>query len=129
MDNNVFNVNGRTEEQLLKTLELIFLQTGRRAEAWKQDKEYGLILFWVNDATDSERFPTPLDAKGVLPLVMSWLNGDFAKTVDCKGWDADTDHDGHNTMGWRVFCEDWGHVNGDWRAFCAIKPAYMWHGK
>ncbi len=131
MDNRIFNVNGKGEESLLKTLELAFLQSGyKTAVAWRVTEKHGLILYWAlssNHNKDISKFPSPVTANEVLPTVLAWLNSD-AKT-EMTGWDRDADHDGDNGKGWRVFCEDWGHVADDWSAFIAIKPAMMWYGK
>lgn len=128
MDNRIFNVNGNAQELLSDALQLAFLQAGHdfKAKAFKVDKKKGLILLWSDEGT---KFPVPLDAHAVLPIVTAWLEGDEAKTIECEGWDADADHDGNNERGWRVYVEDWGHVGDCSYAICAVKPAYMWFGK
>jgi hypothetical protein len=129
MDNRIFNVNGRNEELLLKALELAFEQSGFKCKGWLATKQ-GLVLTWyVDGKTTPLPTTTGMTAAEVLPMVLSWLKSDGAKAVESTGWDADMDHDGHNSLGWRVFCEDWGHVGGSSSAICAVKPAYMWHGK
>lgn len=129
MDNRIFNVNGKGEELLLKALELAFEQSKCKCKGWLATKQ-GLVLAWY---VDGKTTPLPttagMTAAEVLPLVLSWLKSDEAKAVETSGWDADMNHDGHNSLGWRVFCEDWGHVGGSSSAICAVKPAYMWHGK
>ena len=130
MDNRVFNVNGEGEVMLTATLKLLFTQCNAeytKAHGWAFTPKHGFIVYQYPGV--GNRFPTPLTAEQLAPIVWAWLNGDEAKTVECDGWDADCDHDGDNGPGWRVFCEDWGHVNGDYNAVCAIKPAYMWYGK
>lgn len=138
MDNRIFNVNGKSDEMLLLALQLAFLQEGEKtlARAWSFCKDHGLILHWWYNETWADRdinsiirFPGNLTAIECLPFISSWLKGEDAEKVATTGWDADSDHDGHNSLGWRVYCGDWGHVNGHSNAICAIKPAYMWHGK
>lgn len=138
MDNRIFNVNGKGDEFLLKTLELAFLQQGgytaARARGWSFTKKHGLILHWHvseprSSANEVHRFPGELTAVQCLPFVSAWLESPEAKTVETLDQDSDYDHDGSNGRGWRVFCEAWGHVNNDSYAFIAIKPAYMWYGK
>ena len=131
MDNRIFNVNGTGDELLLKALELALMQEWSKSttmEAWKIDKEKGLILYWHADG-EAIPFPSPLSAEQLLPIVSGFLASKEAKEVTCEGWDADTDHDGCNGFGWRVYCEDWGHIGRDHYAFIAIKPAYIWYGK
>ncbi|MEN6303190.1 MAG: hypothetical protein ABFD96_10730 [Armatimonadia bacterium] len=127
-DNRVFNVNGGSRDMLLATLKLAFAQAGFNARAWVQDDAKGmLLLWWPGDRVQA--LPGSLSAEGVLPLVEAYLESDAAKRVECEGWDADADHDGHNSGGWRVYVEDWGRVGGYSSVICAIRPAFMWHGK
>ena len=131
-DNKQFNVNGDSEEMLGRALALAFEQSGigtTKARAWKLDEEHGLILVRTL-ITKGTPFPCPMDAKAVLPTVMSFLQEQNENpTVECKDWDANADHDGSNSLGWRVYCGDWGHVGESRYAICAVKPAYLWHGK
>jgi len=130
MDNRLFNVNGSGEEMLKKTLELVFSQEGDRTTcaSWFESKEKGLVLLWCKGKGNND-LPSNLNAEESLLMVLSWLKGEFAKTVELSPWCEDMDHDGHNTKGWQVYCEDWGHVGNNHYAICAIKPAYMWLGK
>jgi hypothetical protein len=132
MDNRIFNVNGKGDEMLLRTLQLVFEQEGNKtAKGWSFSKKHGLILHWYCDDGGAKvtPFPAELDAKAVLMFVIAWLKGKKAETVERHGWDEDADHDGHNGPGWRVFCEDWGHVNECPSAICAVKPVFLWYGK
>jgi len=131
MDNQIFNVNGEDEKTLNKALNLVFNQDGfaQTCIAWEEDKEKGLILLWHPKGENVSKLPSAMNADQVTPIVWSWLLGDFAKSMELKGWDGDCDHDGHNGLGWRVYVEDWGHVAGNFYAICAITPAYMWYGK
>ena len=131
MDNQVFNVNGEGEELLNKALNLVFNQSGfpETCNAWIEDKEKGLILLWHGNGNEVNLFPSAMTADQITPIVQSWLQGDFARSIKLDGWYADADHDGSNTLGWRVYVEDWGHVASNHYAICAITPAYLWHGK
>jgi len=131
-DNRVFNVNGRGLEMLRSALKLAFQQDGdsTTAKAWRFVPEKGFVLLWVHNAGDgSNAFPCPLSADAAVSMVWEWLEGEQAKGMKFEGWDADCDHDGHNSMGWRVFTGDWGHIAGNTYAICAIRPVYLWHGK
>ena len=131
MNNRIFNVNGTGDDLLLKTLELALMQEWgkpKTLDAWKIDKEKGLILYW-HTVENTNPFPSPLNAQQLLPVVSGFLASEEAKQIICNKWDADCQHDGSNSLGWRVYCEDWGHIGRDHYAFIAIKPAYMWYGK
>jgi hypothetical protein len=137
MDNRIFNINGRGKEMLLATLDLAFNQCGRKmaARAYIIDPKKGMVLLWHADK-GSQSFPVPLSANAATEMVWEWLQSN--PDIECKDWDEDFDHNGHNTEGWRVFCENWGHVSlapsysasdATRYAIVAIKPAYMWMGK
>ena len=132
MDNIVFNVNGRSEEMLLKAIELAFLQRDyKTCRGWRISKK-GFILSWcLPDGQGFTPFPGNVEftAEEVFPMVTKWLKTVNLEEVEMEGWDRDCDHDGHNSRGWRVYAEDWGHVDKSWAGICAIKPAFMWHGK
>lgn len=132
MDNRVFNVNGCKREWLLDALKLAFAQKGDKtlAKGYFVTKTHGMVLTWWDidgGKKGYSKFPSPLTAEAVYPLVVAWL--DSKPEVEMKDWDADYDHDGDNEPGWRVFVEDWGHVDNEHSAICAIKPAMMWYGK
>ena len=132
MDNRIFNVNGKGDAMLLRTLQLVFEQSSHvGCCAWKQTIEHGLILYWYASSDEkANQFPSYLSAQDVLPIAKSWLGSDFAAKVESSNsWDKDADHDGSNSSGWRVYCEDWGHVGGSSSAICAIRPVVLWHGK
>ena len=129
MNNRVFNVNGASLGLLLTTLKLAFDQWHNKAKTtgYTIDSKKGMILFWCNIDTKYSLFPSPLSAEEVAPVVWAWLQTN--PTIECKDWDANHDHDGHNELGWRVYCEDWGHIGGNHYTIVAIKPAYIWYGK
>ena len=126
-DNQIFNVNGDSDELLLQALELAFAQGEYNCVGWTQSAKHGLQLEWAQD-TQTNIFPTPLSAAECLPIVQQWLNGSFAQMVECTGTDEDIDQDGHNKRGWRVYVED---ADGycPHHVICRIKPAYTWYGK
>lgn len=132
MDNRVFNVNGRTKEQLKLTLQLALHDEygkDKTVSGWRTTQDHGLILLWHVSSKDHVKFPVELNYEQLVEIVWSWLKSDDAKKVKQTGWDVDSPHDGHNNIGWRVYCEDWGHVADDHYAIVAIKPAYLWYGK
>lgn len=127
-DNPIFNINGDSDSKL--TDALVFALNGRTVSGFKFIVSKGLVLYSYISSTNNNaiKFPTPLMAAEVAPIVLKWLNSDEAKQVPFHGWDANADHDGENELGWRVYTEDWGHIEGEWNAI-AIKPAYIWYGK
>jgi hypothetical protein len=139
MDNQVFNINGTDKKLLKKVLKLAFmLNPYRKAEAWKIDKEKGLVLFWSKEK-DTTAFVEPLDAKGVFGFVWDFLNSEEALKIDLKDWDRnleDDGFDGSTDRGWRVYTERWGRIgkgNSEYDSynysFLAITPCYAWYGK
>jgi hypothetical protein len=135
MDNKIFNVNGRSREQLKKTLELALTKEDgslRTVEGWEYKKDKGLILLWHADTkynNNAQKFPVPVDLETITNIAAAWLKTDEAKAVPMEGWDHDASHDGDNELGFRVYCEDWGHVGSNHYAIVAVKPAYCWYGK
>jgi len=128
-DNRLFNVNGKGIELLTKTLELAFLQADfGSCASWEESKEHGLILSWSPSGAKN-KFPAELSAEEITPIVINWLNSDFAKEVELSDWCGDADHDGNNGSGWQVYVENWGHVGDSHYAICAIKLAFLWYGK
>lgn len=130
MDNRIFNVNGCGLEMLQRTLCLAFEQEGSKATGYQITK-HGMILIWGSDPPAGvNRFPVPLEAPEVAPIVFKWLSSpQDSQEIQYTGWDADADHDGENKLGWRVYVGDWGHVGDETYSICAIKPAFLWLGK
>lgn len=135
-DNRLFNVNGRSEEDLLSALRLVFniWGTNSKAVAWIADPQKGLVLCWHYDtetqyASKMAPFPAPMTADEVLPTVLAYLRSEEAGKVQLDSWEEDADHDGDNGPGWRVYLEDWGHVGHCQYAICAIKRVFLWYGK
>jgi hypothetical protein len=134
MDNRIFNVNGCGFPMLESTLKLAFLQQGSpenpsTSKGWVFHKDYGLILLWFAQDPKTNKFPVPLNAVEVAPIVFNWLSSEAAKKMECTGWDKNADHDGENIRGWRVYVEDWGHIGDERSVICAIRPSYNWIGK
>jgi len=131
-DNVQLNINGDSDDNLLKALELVLsMHCKKGVKAFIKDREKGLILLWYGGADkEASSFPAPLNAKQLLPVVKAYLDSEDAKFVDLDGnhWDEDYDHDGSNSVGWRLYAEDWGHVKTHY-AVCAIKRVFLWHGK
>lgn len=129
-DNRIFNVNGVEKKHLIHAIRLAFdiNNDTSTAKSWKFDPKYGLILYWyAEDGT--HKFPVPVSPEAAAEIAFEWLDSEEARNMECKDWDADSDHDGHNGYGWRVYVEDWGHVGGSHCALCAVRPAHVWYGK
>ena len=144
-DNRIFNINGKSEKMLAKTLELVFIQASgdynwsyedndrTGASGWYIDEDKGFVLCWTkSNHTDYNRFPTKLNAAQCAAMVYKWLNSSERLTIkadDKCNWDIDAYHSGSNSKGWRVYCDGWGHVGDDHYGMIAIRPVYLWHGK
>ena len=148
MDNKIFNVNGKTKDQLSLAVQLMLLdeygkdnRIGMKVRGWYFSQTKGLVLTWyvgekykATPFTDRMGKPCPINTEELVDLLWNWLHSDEAKTVECKDWDADSDHDGSNTLGWRLYVDKWGHVAEtehtiDHYSIAAFKPAYLWYGK
>lgn len=140
MDNKIFNVNGRTKEQLRKALDLLLTdewenRPRKKVPGWYVDPKKGLVLVWhLEKDGASTGFPAALSCNMLAEIMWEWLQSDEAKAIPHEGWDLDADHDGSNEQGWRLYTEDWGCVtnaNGfmDTYSIAAFKPAYLWYGK
>jgi hypothetical protein len=142
MDNRVFNVNGRTKEQLKLAINLLLLNEYNKVNTvagWYYKKEKGLVLTSYNNDktipfTDRMGKATEIGVDELIDVLWDWLQSDEAKAVECVHWDADFHHDGSNVLGWRLYTEDWGHIREtehtiDHSTIAAFKPAYLWYGK
>lgn len=135
MDNKLFDVNGRTPEQLENTLKLLLdneYGETRKVEGWLFDKEKGFVLYWHTEKR-GHKFPVPIGYKALAQIVYEWLQSEEAGTVTLGEWEDDCDHDGSNELGFRVYLDEWGHINIngslDHYTLGAIKPVYCWYGK
>lgn len=129
MDNRIFNVNGKSKEDLLQTIILALATSGSKdIKGWSVNPKKGLVLFSYGEKEN--KFPVPVAPSSIIDMVWDWLKTDEAKKIPHENaWDSDHQHDGDNGIGWRVFVEDWGHVDGKWGVVACIKPAFMWYGK
>ena len=141
MDNKIFDVNGRSKEQLEMTLKLALTdEYGKQSKAkgWMFAPKKGFVLLWHVDTKKPEEklFPEPLSYDMLSHIIWDWLKTDEALSVPLGEWEEDADHDGSNDKGFRVYTDSWGHVNtdgGDYTinhySIVAIKPVYCWYGK
>jgi len=146
MDNRLFNVNGRTKEQLLLAVKLLLLdeygkQTKVKGYYFHQKK--GLVLTWFLNDNGSYK-PTPftnrmgrpeeIGSEELTDILWEWKDGEQAKEVELGDWENDADHDGSNDIGWRLYTERWGHIESyehtiDHYSIAAFKRVYLWYGK
>lgn len=142
MDNKIFNVNGRSQEMLRRTLNLLFENQGfdtdggkqpfkpRTVDGWYVDRNKGIVLVWLCDNLKHQQLPVPLSADAITPIIWAWLHSEDAKKINLEEWDSDIDDTDVSTdLGWRVYLEDWGRIGSDDYSICAIKPCYLWYGK
>jgi hypothetical protein len=140
MDNKIFNVNGRSKDQLEQTLKLALLDEYGKVQTVKGYVFYpekGFVLLWHVDPNkpNEKAFPVPLSYDMVANVVWDWLKTDEAESVPLGDWEDDCDHDGDNDKGFRVYTESWGHVHekGEYTinhySIVAIKSVYCWYGK
>jgi hypothetical protein len=148
MDNKMFNVNGRTKEQLEMALDcFLFDEYGKELElkGWSFRKDKGFVLHYyvrendknsiVKSFTDRMGNEKPIKKDELVEVLWEWLNSQEADEVVLDGQEIDLDHDGHNKKGWRLYTEDWGHIKNkdgstiDHSTLGAFKPCYCWYGK
>ena len=143
-DNRLFDVNGRTKEQLALAVKLLLLNEygeKEKVKGWYFSKNKGLVLTWflpekhnATAFTDAFGIPKELEEEQLVEILWEWLKTDQAKTVDFNQWESDIEHDGSNELGWRLYVEEWGHVREtehtiDHYSIAAFKPVYLWYGK
>jgi hypothetical protein len=145
MDNKIFNVNGRTKEQLTLAVKLLLLDEynkNKKVSGWYFNQKKGFVLTWsVHDGYKAMPFtnrmgvPTPIEDTELVDILWEWLHSDEAKTVTSNKWEGRVnDDDVSEEMGWRLYTEDWGHVNEtgstiDHYSIAAFKMVYCWYGK
>jgi len=147
MDNKVFDVNGKTIEQLHLAVKLLLLDEygkEKTVSGWYYSKKKGLILTWyVGDSqpkaipfTDRMGKPTEIGANELSILLWDWLDSKEAKEMELDGWDKKfNDSDVSTSPGWRLYTDQWGHVSNpdghtiDHYSLAAFTKAYMWYGK
>jgi len=147
MDNRVFNVNGKTKEQLKLAVQLLLLDeynTKQKVKGWYFNPKRGLVLTWyVGDNqkkaipfTNRMGQPEEIGEDELIELLWNWLNTEQAKQMKLEEWDKKfIDGDVSNDAGWRLYTIEWGHVNNDdghtidHYSIAALTKAYMWYGK
>lgn len=144
MDNRIFNVNGRTIEQLELAIKLLLLdEYGKQISVvgWYFKPEKGIVLTWycnedstAKPFTDNMGRPQAIEPGDLVETLWNWLFSAQAKTVILKDWDRDLEDDVSTAPGWRLYTEDWGHVKKDdytidSYSIAAFTPAFMWYGK
>jgi hypothetical protein len=144
MDNKLFNVNGRTKEQLLLAVKLLMTdEYGEliKIKGWYYDKQKGLVLTWTGDGarifpfTDKMSRPREISPEDLTDLLWEWLQLPEAKDVTLLEDEARADFDGTNAEGWRLYTEEWGHIrsneNGtlDHYSLAAFKRVWCWYSK
>jgi len=132
MDNQIFNVNGKTKEDFEVAIKLAIKISGYKKVAGYKITEKGFILLWSdnNEIKNIKTFPFENDIDLIAKIIWQWLQEIEDHTwFEYTHWEGNYDHDGHNTIGWIVYTEDWGRIEGEIYSICAVKPAYLWHGK
>ena len=144
MDNKIFNVNGRTIEQLELAVQLVLLdEYGQHdvVSGYYVSPKKGMVI--TRDVTVGKSKPFTdslgnpkiiIGYKELASILFDWLMSPEAKTIECIGGDENYPHDGSNDLGWRIYVEEWGHIRGDdncldHSSIFAFKPAYLWYGK
>ncbi len=138
MDNKIFDVNGRSKNQLIETLKLLLLdeyEKYRKVDGWSFSKEKGFILYWhCKEGGKANKFPVPLSPEALGEIIWEWLQTPEARSVELGDWEGDIDTDGSTERGFRVYTESWGHIKEsehtiDHYTLGAVKSVYCWYGK
>lgn len=144
MDNRIFNVNGRTKEQLKLAIDLLLLNEYGKSdliEGFRFDSNKGLILTLYKDKKNYKSFTDylgnniKLNNERLCEVLWTWLNTKREEEIIYEKWEENLAHDGSNSLGWRLYTEDWGRIKNkdnittDQYSFCAFKPCYLWYGK
>lgn len=100
-------------------------ETGSRDKEGTKIKT--LVFYWAepDNKPSFNKFPVPLDPKGMAELAWQWLD---SLTKDDFKPSAYNDGDVDNVRGWLVFTQAWGHVTG-WQSFVGVQPYSCWIGK
>lgn len=86
-----------------------------------------LVFYWTEPTHNENfnKFPVPLDPKGIAELAWQWLDNltdeDYEPTT-LNDFDVEEEH------GWLVFTKMWGHVTG-WESSVGVQPYSCWIGK
>lgn len=126
-DNRKFDVNGRGPEMLKLALELVLNQTGMQVRSWKKDLYKGLVLYWLEDMDDAQKFITPPSIDTLANMVWDWIRSDEQYDIKLEKDEVEFPSDaGSNTRGWRVYYD---RENGGFYQVITIKPINLWHSK
>ena len=93
MDNRLFNINGKTKEQLTLAVKCLLLDEygGIKVKGWYFNKQKGLVLTWYFDPdkkgkvtpfTDRMGKPCVINEDELVDLLWNWLDSDEAKNVE-----------------------------------------------
>ncbi len=130
-NNRVIDITGDGRyDEFMKALSFFF--DDKKVYYYAITKQYGLIVFWVNNISnvtikdgdnevDVQALPYPMDLEAISIFVWNWL-----KQVE---YPDQPGHDGSNKKGWRVYNEAWSHVADCPYALVAIKPIWAMYGK
>jgi len=146
MDNRLFNINGKTKDQLTLAVKCLLLdEYGKNiiVKGWYFSKQKGLVLTWYLDENEKEKVtpftdrmgkPCAINEDELVDLLWKWLDSEEAKIVEFEHWESNVDHDGDNDKGWRLYTEDWGCIKYaeyaiDHYSIGAFKPVWLWYGK
>ena len=144
MDNKIFNVNGKTKEQLKLALDLLILDEYgkiRKIKGWYINPKRGFVLTWFNSKgttpfTNRIGLPEEISTTELIDILWNWLDSDAAKEIPLEEWEEKMeDSDVGIGNGWRLYTNEWGHVNNpdghtiDHYSIGAIKKVYLWYGK
>lgn len=144
MDNRIFNVNGRTKDELDLATKLFMTEEfggTNKVMGYYLSEHKGLVLVSVLKPHKSKPFTNVFGNPEAItdPLVLSnvlweWLQTEEAKTVKTEGWDSFSNDVGSCINGWRLYTESWGCISDgpesiDTYSIGAFKPAWLWYGK
>ena len=148
MDNRIFDVNGKTKEQLHLAVKLLLLDEynsilSKKVQGWYLNPKKGLVLTWyvgenqkkATPFTNRMGEPEPIDVDELTNLLWDWLSSEEADSIELDGWDKDLkDSDVSMSPGWRLYAEEWGHVKEtehtiDHYSIAAFRKVNLWYGK
>lgn len=108
-----FKVSGDDNTLLQKTIELVFLQhnpysNSATAKSWAVLPGVGMVFYWGDNLTGTNKLPVALKADGVYAIVKQWLDSEEAQNMMRKheyqggdgsydrGWEVTNYHSGLN---------------------------------
>lgn len=142
MENKIFNVNGKTKEQLQLAVQLLLLDEygdKKKITGWYCTEEKGMVITWwfgdkykATPFTDRMGKPSEIGENELVDFLWNWLNSEEARKVKCEDWAINLkDSDVSNGIGWRLYTDRWGHIEEeghslDHYSIAAFKPVYLW---